>query len=503
MKKRNLVFSLLSGVILALALPKPGWWFMSWFGLAPLVIGLKRSTAKQAVWLGFACGFVYFGMICRWLTIFGYLPWCLVAIKEAIWLAIFSASASYLLRYEMRARTYLVIAAVWTIIQWARTLGPFGFTWGSFAHTQANVLPIVQLGAITGPWGVEFLVCVTNIALAELVLEARQRENRKKIAKRVTLVGALIALSLVYGHTQLAKPISTGRDSFKVAIIQGSLTHDVNPKPEYVVEAYTIYDAMTRAAAIYEPDLIVWPETTIVDCITGETWGPLIAELARDTRSNMIVGGYDYSGDAAGRNYNAAHFFDRQGRKIGVYHKVHLVPYGEYVPLRKQMPWLKRYGIREVDILPGKMHVVVKTELGKVGTAICFESIFPGILSQSVRNGANFLVVLTNDAWFKHSDAAQQHLMMAQLRAAETHRYVVRAAATGISAIIDPHGRIRSELGIFRQGIVRGNVVSLNEKTPYVRYGDWFVYACFAGVAILVRMVKKGERKQFRRTYTC
>ncbi|MDH7602464.1 MAG: apolipoprotein N-acyltransferase [Armatimonadota bacterium] len=486
MKKSNFALAIASGLLMAMALPKPGWWVASWFGLTPLFIAARKATPKKAAFIGFLCGFVYFATICRWLVIFGYLPWVLVSAKEALWLALFLAATCPFLREPLRSRRYLAVPAAWTATQWFRVFGPLGFTWGSFAHTQANVLPLIQLSALTGPWGIDFVVCAVNVALADLVLFLQHEKCKRMEYVPLVAVAAMVLVVCVYGRFLLDENAIHSNRLVKVAVVQASLTHDVNPEPEYVVEAYEKYAAMTRTAAADKPDLVLWPETTIVDCITADTWEPLLGSLARELNINLVVGGYDLSSDPQGRNYNAAHFFDRSGRRIGVYRKVHLVPYGEYVPFRKQMPWLKRYGIREIDVLPGKTHNVITTDVGKVGTVICFESLFPAVTSQEVRRGANLLIILTNDAWFKRTQAAQQHLMMAQLRAVETHRFVVRAAATGISAIIDPKGHICSQMGLFERGIVRGTVANLDATTPYVKYGDWFAYACLGALIVSV-----------------
>ncbi len=144
------------------------------------------------------------------------------------------------------------------------------------------------------------------------------------------------------------------------------------------------------------------------------------------------------------------------------------------------MPWLERYGIRDVDVLPGESHNLIASEIGRIGVSICFESLFPAVSAQETRNGAKALVIITNDAWFKRTQAARHHMMMARLRAVENRRYVVRAAATGISAIIDPSGRVVGELPIYRRGILTGRIASLDGLTPYARFGDWFVAACGA-----------------------
>jgi len=163
-----------------------------------------------------------------------------------------------------------------------------------------------------------------------------------------------------------------------------------------------------------------------------------------------------------------------------VYHKVHLVPFGEFVPLRDKLPFLRNYGIREVDVLPGEHPSEIQIENARIRICICFESLFP----QMTRGGTHLLFVVTNDAWFGQTQAARQHLMMAKLRAVENRRYLVRAAASGISAFIDPYGRTIGELGLFKQGTLTQQVRSRSALTAYASFGDWFAYLC-AGVAVL------------------
>ncbi|MCX8052788.1 MAG: apolipoprotein N-acyltransferase [Armatimonadetes bacterium] len=484
-----------SGMILAISMPKPGWWPAAWIGLVPLLIALRSTRAKDAAICGLAAGLVYYGAICFWLTIFGYLPWFLVALKEALWFMLFAIAAAKTLQHNTGWPEYLTVSSLWTLFQWTRVLGPLGFTWGSLAHTQANTLPVIQLASITGPWGIDFLVCMVNVAFARLITDLFGKDSSKAQAiptssrtqgggtRYVFALASLIITAAVWVGGHMALRCFVASDGVKVAIIQGSLPHEVNPGMEYVADAFAAYAQMSRLAAKLKPDFVIWPETTIVDEITDLQWEPQLSKLARETRANYVIGGYDASDDPDGRNYNAAHLYDRSGRKIGVYRKVHLVPYGEYVPFREQMPWLERYNIRDVDVLPGKRHNLIKTEIGKIGISICFESLFPAVSAQETRNGARALVIITNDAWFKRTQAARHHLMMARLRAVENRRYVARAAATGISAIIDPCGRVLKELPIYSQGILIGCIAPREGLTPYARLGDWFIVAC---VVVLV-----------------
>ncbi|MCX6346097.1 MAG: apolipoprotein N-acyltransferase [Armatimonadetes bacterium] len=474
MKKRNLCLAIISGIIMALAMPKPGIWPLAWVGLAPLFVAMRASAPRTAALYGFVMAAVYFGIICFWLTIFGYLPWfASVLVLMAVPAAVFAAVSSRLMPNKIGLWGYIAVPAVWTAMQWMRSLGPLGFTWGSFAHLQANVPSIVQLGSVTGPWGIDFLICLFNLALANAIFPAPARRRFAPIA-----AASIIALAVIAGGNLAIESAPKPKTGANIAIIQGDLPHEVDISPEYLTIAYRRYADMTRKASASGADIVVWPETALPVRITG-AWDSLVSDTARKNRVNCIIGGLDPSSDPyEPRSYNAALFYDRLGRKTGAYHKVHLVPYGEYVPLRKQMPWLERYGVRPVDVLPGKSFSVAPTEMGGVGVSICFESLFPQISRLETRNSASMLIVMTNDSWFLQTQAARGHLMMAKLRAVENRRYLIRAAGTGISAIIDPYGRSVTELDIFRSGIVSGRISPLHTFTIYTRIGDTFAYAC-------------------------
>ncbi len=459
---------------MSLAMPKPGIWPFAWVGLAPLFVAMRGSAPRAAALYGFVMAAVYFGIICSWLTIFGYLPWfASVFLLMAVPVAVFAAVSSRLMPNKIGLLGYVAVPSVWTAMQWARSLGPLGFTWGSIAHLQANVPSIVQMSSITGPWGIDFLICFFNLALANTIIPAPAKRRFGPIA-----IASIIALAVIAGGNlsiESAPELKTGAN---IAIIQGDLPHEVDISPEYLEIAYQHYSDMTRKASAAGADIVVWPETALPVRITG-AWDLLVSYVARYNRVNCIIGGLDPPSDPyEPRSYNAALFYDRLGRKTGAYHKVHLVPYGEYVPLRKQMPWLERYGIRAIDIMPGKSFSIVPTEIGRVGVSICFESLFPQISRLETRNGASMLIVMTNDSWFLQTQAARGHLMMAKLRAVENRRYLIRAAGTGISAIIDPYGRSVTELEIFKDGIVSGRITPLHTLTIYTRIGDAFAYAC-------------------------
>ena len=440
----------------------------------PLFGVLSSARWTHGALYGLAAGVVYFGIILHWITLFGTLPWILLALVEGLFVALFAALAALMMPRKTGWWGYLAVPAAWTAVPWLKSLGPYGFPWGSFAHIQANNLAVCQIASLTGPWGIDFLVCLFNLAVACAIVE------RKCSRTRIALLAAVVIVGLVIGGG-LVSLRSTPEDGtpVRVAILQGNLKHDVTPEEGYPEKALSVYSEMSREAVARRAELIVWPEAALPVVVTPSGWGASISHLARNTGTQYLVGGYDAAEDPEiTGSYNAAMLYNSQGQLTGVYRKVQLVPFGEFVPMRDRLPLLKRYSIRDEDVVRGESHVLLDSSIGKIGTAICFESLFPDILRSQTANGAEVLCITTNDSWFERTQAARHHLMMAQLRAIENRRYVIRAALTGISAFIDPHGRIVDQAGIFERKTMIGGVCGLRELTFYTRFGQYFAYLC-------------------------
>lgn len=475
--KRKLFLAALSGALCAAALPRPGIWLFSWFALVPLLQALRCARPSAAALCGLISGIVYFGIILHWISLFGYLPWALLAIVQGCFFAMFAAVASRMLPSRIGLLGYAAAPAAWTVIQWARALGPYGFTWGSFAHAQANSPVVCQIASVTGPWGVDFLVCLVNVALAETLVPSGAR---KRLLPAITAAAAAVFAAAV-GLTAMHPASPTDNTRAAVAVIQGDLPRDAQPPPDYVRKALRTYTAMSLDAARKRPDIIVWPETTLPAELSDPGLGTLVGLTAKRAATYLLAGAFDTPDHpSVGGSHNAAHLYDPSGSKVGVYRKVRLVPFGEFVPMRGTLPFLDRYQIREEDVIPGRRHNLLRTRIGDLGVSICFESIFPQIARRETLDGAVALFVLTNDSWFGRTQAARQHLMMSRLRAIENRRWVVRAASTGISTFIDPWGRQHGEIGIFERGILTGLIEPHHTLTLYTRFGDWFAWLCAA-----------------------
>lgn len=443
----------------------------AWVGLVPLFIALRGVRIPQAAFYGLITGVVYYGIILHWMTLFGYLPWILLVIYQAAFFAVFAMLCIWLQPDKIKRWGFIAVPAAWVTLQYIHTLGPYGFIWGNFAHTQAENLPIAQIAAITGPWGIDFIVCLAGLALATAITS-----KGRQLAPLI--VAASLTLSIwIYGVTCLHTPPMTSEGQ-PVAIIQGNMKNDFNPPPDYTEQAFQTYSRLSIEAAKDQPKLILWPETVLPVDLIKPGWDNLLEPLAKIIGTDLLVGGYDPSNSIPIGSYNALHLYSAKGTKTGVYHKVHLVPFGEFVPLRDYLPWLSNYGVRPDDVLPGRDFTLLESQAGKIGVNICFESTFSSIARCETYAGAELLCIVTNDAWLQRTPAVREHMMMSKLRAIENRRYVLRAAETGISAVIDPFGRTRKQLGIYRQGIIQDNVYPRRDLTLYTRFGDWFALIC-------------------------
>ena len=494
----NLLLSALSGALFALAMPKPGLWIASWFCLVPLLVVMNQNI-RISLLMGFICGVVYYGVILHWITLFGFFPWVLLVIKEAFFFCVFALIASRFITGKKGISGYIAIVSAWTALQWLRSLGSFGFTWGSFAHTQAPNTNFIQLASITGSWGLDFIVCLINVLIAVSVRYIICNRPLKLNAFKPLITAAIVTiLTVICGRLLLTNSRVTNNVK-NVTIIQANLPQDVVADEEYLRSSFSTFAKMTLKASVKKTDLIVWPETTLPVALEGSVWEALVAKMALYSNSGLLVGAYSSDRLDNSKLSNAAHYFLPNGIKGGVYKKVHLVPFGEYIPFKFMTNIAAKYGARENGIIPGKSHDLLDTNIGKLGVNICFESLFPQISRIESRNGAKSLCVVTNDAWFGRTQASEHHLMFSILRAVENRRPLIMASATGISAIIDPYGRVTAQQGIFKKTVVSGKITPVANMTLYTLYGDLLPYTCLIYViVILIVDLKKGKANVYK-----
>jgi apolipoprotein N-acyltransferase len=480
----QLVSALLSGGILALAFPgtgDQGW--LAFAALAPLLAAAEKVPWRRAGALGFLAGLMFWLVTIPWvaptMVRYGGLPWALASVillGLAGYLAVYwAAFCALLARCAPRSGAlYVVVAAsLWVALEFLRTYLMSGFPWNLLGYSQHQNLSLIQVAALTGVYGVSFVVVAVNAALARVLL-MWGRWNEALLPAGI----AALCWTLAVGSGWLWPAPREPERAIPIALVQGNIDQGVKWDPSWQARTLGIYRALTLEAAREQPGLIVWPETAVPFLLQEDPRRRELEALARQTGSYLLVGA---PSRRAGQSRNSAFLIDPAGRTLGRFDKRHLVPFGEYVPLRRWLFFVNALAGGTIgEFVPGGEATIFSTPVGRFGVAICYEAIFPGEVREFFLGGADFLVNITNDAWFGRSAAPAQHLAMAAFRAVENRAYLVRAANTGISAIVAPDGRVVRASELFTPAVVSGFIAPRAEVSVYTRYGDLFALGTVA-----------------------
>ncbi len=492
----DLVLAAISGVLIAASMPKVSMWILAWGALVPFFNAVSAKNPLRSMFLGWIMGFVAYLGILYWVVhtqvVYGGVP---IVVAVASMLLLVAVCAGYMAIFGLCVALATGAGGVWSLVsaspflwvtqEYILSMFPLGgFPWQLLGYSQLPFLPAIQIADITGVYGVSFLVVMVNAGFYRLL--KRPPGWRREVAA----VGTILVLCLVYGLFQLHRYPPEGSSSKKgiqTLIVQGNIDQGLKWDERFRMETIEIYRNLSLKNG-KNADLIIWPETAVpLYYQSNEKYRPIIQDVVRRTGAYLLFGspGWDQKGGET-RYFNSAFFLDPQGRTVGRYDKVHLVPYGEYIPMRSWMPFLNPLVQSIGDFTPGERVAPIDTELGKIGVLICFESIFPPLSRAMVRQGAWLLVNLTNDAWHGWTSEPYQHLSMSQMRSVENRRPSARATNTGITAFIDEAGRFQETLGLFRTGVLRRSISSTREgQTFYTRFGDAFAIFCLI-VSILM-----------------
>ena len=498
-----MAWGLLSAGLLVLAFPAFDLWPLAFLALVPLLAATARARPLRAFAAGALSG-TAFALVHLWgLTVamaeFGGIARPLVAVLllllaayVGVYVGAFTAGWAWSARLPPLARL-LFAAALWTALEYLRAHLLTGFPWAFLAYTQYRNIPLIQMAAWTGMYGVSFLVALANVALTLLILHRRAWAT----VARVAAVG-LAAFGVALGLPPLAHRPPEG-PALRVAVVQGNIPQDVKWRPAWRLRTIETYRRLTVEAARTAPALIVWPETALPFLLTRDEGArEWLGRLAAEARTFVLVGAPDVSVASPTRYTNSAFLVAPDGRIAGRYDKVHLVPFGEYVPLRRLFFFMDKLAQGAVgNFLPGEEQAVLASPGFHVGATISYEIYFPNEVRQFILRGAQFLANITNDAWYGRTAAPYQHLAMAVFRAVENRAYLVRAANTGVSAIIAPDGRIVARSEIFTEAILTGEVrlrPGQTFYTPYTRFGDVFAWIALVGVVAVPLSVAAAQR---------
>jgi apolipoprotein N-acyltransferase len=486
---------LLSAAMLFAAFPYLNQHYLAWFAFVPWFLAIERASRRRAFFLSYLTGVIFWGGTIYWLihvTLIGLIGLVLyLSLYFAAFGVIISVAGS---RFSL-ARV-LFVPSVWVVLEFLRSyLSILGFPWALVAYTQSSRLPIIQASDITGVWGISFLILSVNVTLQGVV--GALRDGKRPNAAATAFTAVLLAACVGYGMVKLRQPPVAGAHRYTIAVIQGNVPHEQKWKPEMRDAVMKTHLSLTREAAVAGADLVVWSEAALPVILENdpEYFEQVRSVIAQGT-APLLLGAITRRGRSF---FNSALLLMPSGNIAGIYDKIHLVPFGEYIPLRAVFPFLETLApIGEQTA--GREYTVFRyrnasgAELN-FSTQICFEDLFPGMTRKFVSRGADVLVNITNDAWYRFSPATYQHCQAAVFRAVENRVPVVRCANTGVSCFIDANGRIirilEDDAGrqLFFSGRCAAPLsITRSGSTVYTRYGDYFIWICgffvFAGALL-------------------
>ena len=483
----DFALAILSGVLLALSFPRYGHPAFAWVALVPLMMALTGRASHsplRAFYLGLASGLLYFIGTIYWtgtvVRQFGglALPVAVLAmLLLAAYLALFPALTTVItarLIGRLGSAGLLLMPAAWVATEFGRGYLFGGFPWVPLGNSQVTVLPVAQLASVLGVYGLSALVASVNATLACAVLW-RGRARLMLIATSVALLAAVGG----GGAWRIADgALTRDGEPLRVGLIQGNIAQEDKWNPREARRIITTYIAMTRDAVRRGAEFVIWPESSTPFMFEEDATGEeLVRALAREVRVPILFGSdqVDRSG-AALKLYNAAFLVTPTGETAGVYHKMHLVPFGEYIPGKQLLYFVSPLVERMAEFAPGASMVMLPVGEHRVTTAICYEVVYPSLIREAVADGSQLLTTITNDAWYGQSSAPYQHFALASMRAIEQGRYLARAANTGISGVVDPYGRVVQQSAIFEQAGIVETVRLRTARTIYSRIGDVIAY---------------------------
>lgn len=504
--KKPALLSILSGSLLALSFPHPGWDFFAWFALVPLLYAVRSAqTPGRAFGYGALFGAVFFGVSMHWLTRVTAVGWILLVLVQSLYTALFA----WLVYYGKKTDWPVVCkvlwtAAAWTLMEFARSEVPvFGFGWNLLAFSQAGAPVAIQVANAIGAYGLGFFMAAVNVCVAKLFLKEKQRP-RGAAAALFSAVLVIAAGTYAYGEWTLAKKTEPP-EFLRLAVTQGNIPQSLKWAPVAKEKILAVYAKLTELSALDDADLVIWPEAAFPGYFNRDVQGPEVATLARTLAVPLLVGGVHREGDS--EVYNSAYFIDKTGATGQRYDKLRLVPFGEYIPFKPVFFWLEPVAddLGIGDFLPGKQPVIFRwaREEWPFGVLICFEDVVPALARELADRGAKFIAVITNDAWFEKTAAPFQHFQASVFRAVENGVPVVRAANTGVSGMISCRGEVletvKGEKGeeIFVAGRKVYDLPLFTKDTVY-RKGGWafpyLVATLFVGLGIfLIRKLRTAE----------
>ena len=499
MKRSSWLLAILSGTLTALSFPGFELDFFIWFSLVPFFFALESTNIKKSFWHSTLTGLIFFalllyGVLVLWewvgfLIVPGY--GLLIAYLSLYW-GTFGALYAFFQKRLSPLWLVFIVPSLWIALEFIQAQTRFGFPWGDLGYALYKQTALIQIASVTGVWGVSFVIVLVNYLLF-LTIKAR------RLAYFAVALGVFLMIA-GFGWFATKSKLAENPNKIQIAIIQPNIPQRARFDRQKIEDHLWLYQRLLHETEAKAVDLGILPESILPGYILQqpELLSPF-TEFAQKNKMHLLFGTLDAQDH---RVYNSTALISSQGEIVGTYDKVQLVPFGEYVLFRDVLTNMGLAGlIREAlpgDLDFGREFKVINSALGKIATPICFESIFPAISRQFVQNGAQLLITVTNDAWFKRTTVLPQHFFKGVFRAIENRRFFVQAANTGISGVISPYGQILAKSDMEQEQIIYGEVALSDYETIYTRFGDWLVYLaalflCLATTLAQMRQVRSSS----------
>ncbi len=503
------VLALVSGLLLALSFPRYGHPAVAFVALVPLFVAVSGwrgrpgaypgVTPRRGFILGLIAGAVHFAGTVYWtgatVQTFGGLSWPVAVIVAgllvfymAAYIAVAMAISAVFVRW-LGIAGLLFAPAAWVSTEYLRGHLIGGFPWIPLGNTMVTFLPIAQLASVTGVYGLSIFVGLVNAGIACAMTSAA----RARTIALIATVALVLGVSIWGGRRLAANELVTSGTPVKVGLIQGNIKQTDKWNPLQAGMIVDRYLRLTDQAVAGGAEFVVWPESSTPYYFDEDPAAEVIRSTVRRLGTPLLLGSDEIEAGSPTRLYNSAFMLDRGGANAAVYRKIHLVPFGEYVPFQQALFFVAPLVEAVSSFSPGNYVTMLPVNGHMVSTAVCYEVTYPELMREAVQQGSELLTTITNDAWYGESSAPYQHFEMAAMRSIEEGRYLVRAANTGITGVVDPYGRVLARTQLFETVGLVAEARFVQQKTLYARMGDWIAFTAIGltllglGAAILRR----------------
>jgi apolipoprotein N-acyltransferase len=508
-----------SGLALGLSFPNYNLYLLAWIAMGMLVLASAGAPLKEAPLYGFLHGQVFYPVCLPWVDTvmrqYGNIdPLISAAFVGMIGFIgglicmVFSTGVALASR-KSKLLACALAPFLWTTLEYFRTNIPIiGSSWDLSGYPAARSMALLQITSVTGIYGLCFLIAAYGSLLAYAILQFAERKHSLrdrslssgvgrilpawKVAAIVTVLLLLVAL--------IGPPlIPTAAPRYVAHLVQTNFPQSESYPPDWLQVHSAELDQLEHIsvdAAHQIPGIIIWPEVPAPFSFLEQPFADRAKLIAQDSGNYFLVGVVDWKRTPEGKwlASNSAVLLNPQGQRVFGYDKIHLLPFGEYVPLRGWLTFAKKLTADISDFTPGSTYGVAQLPQGKFGVFICYEAIFPSEVRQFTANGAQLLVTISNDGWFGRSSAPEQHMAMARVRAVENRRWLLRDTNNGYTESIDPYGRTAAQLALDIRGELDAPYDFRSDLTPYAKFGDWFSWLCIAVTIVLLALSFVGRR---------